>query len=269
MKNILLQPTLARSISTVNILTTVFNEIPNDHMAERLSPLTTHKSVHHVSKNFASALLSCNFQQTNLDSLSYEMKSITILSFVTQSDLGKVNASREAEQVAKNEREFDFVESHRKALKTTIEGLGKIHSMDCIVKICANVCCVITALFDIRAKNPVPLLYSVCIKMIEVVKHPEFIKWHSEVHDKVLQLPYNFLNMLHKVLSQLASFSTNSVNNNLVEHGDGGSKLTIILIVKKKFEHRKSHHGRFSSRFHSKLHSSRLKPQAFESRIYH
>ena len=36
--------------------------------------------------------------------------------------------------------------------------------------------------------------------------------------------------MLHKVLSQLASFSTNSVNNNLVEHG--ASKLTITLIVK-------------------------------------
>ena len=107
MKNILLQPTSVRSISTVNILTTVFNEIPND-MAERLSPLTTHKSMHHVSKNFASALLSCNFQRTNLDSLSYETNSITILSFVAQSDLGKVHASREAEQVAKNEREFDL-----------------------------------------------------------------------------------------------------------------------------------------------------------------
>ena len=38
--------------------------------------------------------------------------------------------------------------------------------------------------------------------------------------------------MLHKVLSQLASFSTNSVNNSLIQHGDDGSKLTITLIVK-------------------------------------
>ena len=169
MKNILLQPTLVRSISTVNILTAVFNKIPNN-MAKKLSPLTTHKSMHHISKNFASALLSCNFQWTNLDSLSYKMISITIFRFIVQSDLEKVNAYRKAEQVARNEREFDFVESHRKALKMTIKGLGKIHSMDCIVKICANVCCVITALFDIRAGNPVPLLYSVCIKTIEVVK---------------------------------------------------------------------------------------------------
>jgi hypothetical protein len=68
---------------------------------------------------------------------------------------------REAEQIAKNECEFDFIESHRKALKTTIEGLGKITSMDCIVKICANVCCVIIALFDIQPGNPVPLLVNV------------------------------------------------------------------------------------------------------------
>ena len=205
MKNILLQPTLVRSISTVNIITTVFNKIPND-MAERLSPLTTHKSMHHISKNFASALLSCNFQRTNLDSLSYETNSITILSFVAQSDLEKVNAYRKAEQVARNKREFDFVKSQRKALKTTIKGLGKIHDMDCIVKICVNVCCMITALFDIWAGNPVPLLYSVCIKTIEVVKHPAFIKWHNEVHDKVLQLPYIFLTCCTRFCPSLQVF---------------------------------------------------------------
>ena len=73
--------------------------------------------------------------------------------------------------------------------------MGKIHSMECIVKFCVNVCCVFPPLFDIRAGNPVPLLYSVCIKTIEVVKHPKFIKWHNEVHDKVPQLPVFFLNV--------------------------------------------------------------------------
>jgi hypothetical protein len=90
----------------------------------------------------------------------------------------------------------------------------------------------ITALFDVRTGNLVPLLYSVCIKTIEVIKHPEFIKWHINVHGKVPQLPHIFLNMLHKVLSQLASFLTNSANNNLVEHGNDGSKLTITLVLK-------------------------------------
>ncbi len=103
MKNILLQPILIQAISTVNILTTVFNEMPEE-MAKRLSPLTTHKSMHHISKNFASALLSCNFQQTNLNSLSYEMNFIflALLSrvileesthFASQSKLQKMNVN--------------------------------------------------------------------------------------------------------------------------------------------------------------------------------
>ena len=51
MKNILLQPTTVRSNSMVNILTTLFSEIP-DNMAKRLSPLITYRSMHHITKNF-------------------------------------------------------------------------------------------------------------------------------------------------------------------------------------------------------------------------
>ena len=80
----------------VNILTTVMNKIPNN-MAERFSPLTIYRSMHHITKNFATALLGSNFQRTNLDSMNYETNSITALTFVAQSDMEKVNASREVE----------------------------------------------------------------------------------------------------------------------------------------------------------------------------
>ena len=71
MKNILAQTTSVCATQMVIILTTVFIEVPND-MAEMLSPLTTHTLMHHISKNFASALLSCNVQHTNLDSMNFE-----------------------------------------------------------------------------------------------------------------------------------------------------------------------------------------------------
>jgi hypothetical protein len=186
----------------------------------------------HISKNFASALLSANVQRTPLDSLKFETISITILSFVGQNDIAKIEAHREAEQLAKNEREFDFVEAHRKLLKTTIEGLGMISGMECIVKICANVCCIVTALFDINGSNPVPHLYSVCIKTIDFVKHLDFIQWHPTVCARVPQLPFIFLNMLQQVLSQLATCSTNTVNIGLVEQGDNGSSLNIAQVLK-------------------------------------
>jgi hypothetical protein len=77
-------------------------------------------------------------------------------------------------------------------LKTTIEGLGKITSMDCIVKICKNIYCVITELFDIQPDNQVLLLYQVSIKMIGFIKHLDFIRWHADVRESVPQLPYIF-----------------------------------------------------------------------------
>jgi hypothetical protein len=205
MRNILAMPTSIRAIQAADILSTVFAEIPSD-IAKRLSPLTTHKSLYDISKNFALALRSCNVQRTGLNSMNFETGSITILSFVEQSNIAKLEAHHEAEQIAKNKHEFNFIESQRKALKTTIEGLGKIASMECIVKICANVSCVITALFDIRPGNPIPLLYSICIKTIKFIKNLDFICWHAEVCEDVPQLLYIFLNMLHKVLSQLAIF---------------------------------------------------------------
>jgi hypothetical protein len=225
MMNILAQPSTVRASHTNNILTTCFSQVPTD-LSKRLSPLTTHKSMHHISKNFASALLTANVHRTSLDSLKFETSSITMLTFVGQNDVAKIEAHREAEQLAKNEREFDFVEEHRKILKTTIEGLGMISGMECIVKICANVFCVVTAFFDINGSNPVPFLYSLCIKTIDFVKHLDFIR------ARVLQLPFIFLNMLQQVLSQLAKCSTNTVNFGLVEQGDDGSSLNIVEVVK-------------------------------------
>jgi hypothetical protein len=200
MKIILAQPTSVRATQMVNILNTVFMEVPND-MVEMLSPLTTQKSMHHISKNFASALLRCNVLHKNLVSMNFETSLITILSFVGQNDIAKIEAHRDAEQIAKNERKFNFIKSHCKLLKTTIEGLGKITGMDCIVKICANICCVIMALFEIQPSNPVPLLYQVAIKTISFIKHLDFIHWHADVRESVPQLPYIFLNMPHQVLA--------------------------------------------------------------------
>ena len=231
MVNVLAQPSSVRGIHAVNILTTCFNQVPTD-LAERLSPLTTHKSMNFISKNFATSFITANIQRTPLESLKFETSSVTILSFVGQNDIAKIEAHREAEQLAKNEREFDFVDTQRKALKTTIEGLGMITGMECVVKICANVCCTITALFDIDRTNPVPLFYSVCIKTIDFVKSLDFIKWHATVQTRVPQLPFIFLNMLQQVLSQLAIYSTNTVNINLIERGDNGSSVSTIELLK-------------------------------------
>jgi hypothetical protein len=81
MLNILAQPSTMCTMHTVNILTTCFSQVPTD-IGKRLSPLTTHKPMQHISKSFALALLSASVQCTPLDSLKFKMSLILILSFV-------------------------------------------------------------------------------------------------------------------------------------------------------------------------------------------
>jgi hypothetical protein len=81
MSNILAQPSTVHSTHMVNILTTCFSWVPTD-ISERLSPFTTRRSMQHISKKFASALLSANIQCTPLNSLKFKVSSITILIFV-------------------------------------------------------------------------------------------------------------------------------------------------------------------------------------------
>jgi hypothetical protein len=51
-----------------------------------------------------------------------------------------------------NERALDMSDAHKTKAETTIEGLGKIENIYCIVKIAANICGFIHAFFDIEKR---------------------------------------------------------------------------------------------------------------------
>jgi hypothetical protein len=89
-------------------------------------------------KNLVTAWLNANFQQSNLESLLIKRNAITILTFVSQNDSAKLLALCTSEENARNEWALDMSEAHQTKVKTTIEGLGKIESMQCIIRICGQ-----------------------------------------------------------------------------------------------------------------------------------
>ena len=130
-KNILAQPSAVRPTQAANILQTVFTTSP-DSLEERFSPLFSMLLMEFFPKNLVTAWLNANFQRSNLESLLFESNAITILTFVSQNDSAKLLASRTSEENARNEWALDMSEAHRTKAKTTIEGLDKIESMQCI-----------------------------------------------------------------------------------------------------------------------------------------
>jgi hypothetical protein len=140
-------------------------------------------------KNLVTSWLNANFQKTNLDSLSFETNAITVLSFVSQNDATRLEASCILEETEKNKKIYDFSESHKTKAKATVEGLGRVEGIDCIVKICANICGFIRSFFDVESGQR-PLIYDMCVNTIDCITHQEFARWHAANAKLLMHLPF-------------------------------------------------------------------------------
>jgi hypothetical protein len=223
--NILLQPVTIRGTQAANIFHTCFMTSPPKN-EDRFSPIFSMHSVEFFPKNLVTAWLNCNFQRSNLESLLFETNTITILSFISQNDSTKLRALRMFEENVQNERALYMTDAHKTKAKTTVEGLGKIENIYCIVKIAANICGFIRAFFDIESST-CPVIYELCIQIIDCITQHDFTRWHSTNKECLPHLPYLFLNMIQHVFTQQAKFLANTLNTNKVEHGNNGSTLNV------------------------------------------
>ncbi len=127
-----------------------------------------------------------------------------------------------------NEKSSAIAECNRKKISALIKGIGKINYMDDVVKTCANICGVQLAIINITAGKP--LFYQYAWKMIHFIENKHFTCWHARNAQSLLHLPMLLAGKLHQFFQHLASFSQNSVNTNMVEHGNHGTGLDIKSI---------------------------------------
>ncbi len=169
-KNILAQPlaVTVRPSQVANILYTIFTTSP-DTLEERFSPFFSMLLMEFFSKNLVLVWLNSIFQRSNLEPLLFEMNVITILTFVSQNDAAKLLASCNSEYHARNKWALDLSEAHQTKAKTTVKGLGKVKSMQCIVRIVANV---------YGFKGARSFIYQVCIKTIDCITQQYFTRWY-------------------------------------------------------------------------------------------
>ncbi len=128
----------------------------------------------------------------------------------------------------RTKRSFDFSDSHKTKAKTTIESLGRIDNIDCIVKICANIYGFIHSFFHVK-KGKHPLIYKLCIKMIDCITHQELPCWHSANIKLLPHLPNIYMFTLQHVFLQQTKFMWNTLNTNKVEM----SIIAAVIVTKK------------------------------------
>ena len=214
-QNVLDATQSVRATQFGNLCRTVFNEIPENEV-DLLNPLYTNMSMLHFSKHFITGILNARFQYTNLGGNNYESTDINLFHFAPQNDRDLVSRAIQGDANARNEEDNLVPDSHRTKGKTVIEGIGRVNLMSDVVKVCANFCAVMRAIVDIEQGKP--FLYSLMVKMILVIQHPDFQRWRTNNKKSLEHLHFNFMQKLHQVFTKLASFSSNSKNTHAVKH---------------------------------------------------
>jgi len=192
----------------------VFNKIPENEV-DLLNPLFTNMSMTHFSKHFTTGVLNARFQYTSLGGNNYESTDINLFHFAPQNDIELVSKAIQGDANACNEEDNLVPESHRTKGKTVIEGIGRINSTADVLKVCANFCAIMRAIVDIKQGKPI--LYSMMVKTILVIQHPNFHRWCTNNKKDLAHLHFNFMQKLHQVFTKLASFSSNSKNTQAIK----------------------------------------------------
>jgi len=198
----------------------MFNEIPENEV-DLLNPLFTNMLMTHFSKHFTTGILSARFQYTPLGGNNYESTDINLFHFAPQNDTELVSKAIQGDANARNEEDNLVPESHHTKGKTVIKGIGRINSTADILKVCANFCAIMRAIVDIEQGKPI--LYSMMVKTILVIQHPNFHRWRTNKKG-LAHLHFNFMQKLHQVFTKHASFSSDSKNTQAIklngkEHG--------------------------------------------------
>jgi hypothetical protein len=133
--------------------------------------------------------------------------------------------ARKKQEEEQNEKNFSKIETHCKKISSLIEGIGKINTMEDVAMTCANMCGMQLVIIIIAAGKP--LLFQYAYKMIHFSKNKKIVCWYACNAQQLVHLPMLFMAKLHQFFQNLALFSQNSINTNLVEHGAISDLLDI------------------------------------------
>jgi hypothetical protein len=229
MKNLLDEPASVRPTQLRNLFQTIFNKVP-DNKIDQLNPLHSHMSMTHFDKKISTGILFACFQYTKLDGASYESTDINTFYFAPQNDNTLINAARLRNANAPNETKFKIQESQHSKANSTIEGIGGVNDIEDVVKVCTNFCAIQHSIIDVQGGR-FPFLHKFGVKVILCIHNPAFQRWYAKNASKLSHLHFIFMQKLHHVFTQLAKFSSNSKNTNLVKHGKPTFDIKILSSV--------------------------------------
>jgi hypothetical protein len=151
---------------------------------------------------------------------------VNVFHFALQNNNALINVACLCDANARNKSEFKINKSQCSKANSTFKGIGRVNDIEEVLKICANLCTIQCATIDVQGGG-FPFLHKFGVKIILCIRNPVFQCWHAKNASKLSHSHYIFMQKLHHVSTQLAKFSSNSKNTNLVKHGKSTFDIKI------------------------------------------
>ena len=213
-----------------NLLMTIFTTNDDDSSDEDDKPrsaLDRLMSMYVIPEKFAKLHINANYQSSELAiGEVFKSTSLNVFAYAPQNDRSAVMLAKKRLDEERNEIQWKLTEKTKTT--STIEGIGRISTIDDVSKTCANLIGVIMAMIDVNGTKPI--IYQQAAKMLRFIENKNTRAWLNANESALAHLPFIFMSQLHSVFKACAGFSQNSINNNIVELGNN-DKLDIKLLT--------------------------------------
>jgi hypothetical protein len=136
----------------------------------QINPLNRLMSLFVFPQKFTKAHLNASFQSIDLETeMIYKSTSINPSHYTPQTNCALVKAANSKMEEEQNKLNRRVDEKGRKQVSLTIEGVGRVTSLDDVAMICANICGVQLAIVDVPTLKPI--LYQLAWKIIKFIKN--------------------------------------------------------------------------------------------------
>jgi hypothetical protein len=150
---------------------------------------------------------------------------IKLLHLTPQNDATLVIAVHFADTNACNEDKFQMHKSHQKKAKSTIKGAGRVNNIKDVIKVCTNFCAIQRAIFN--TNDGYLFLHNFAVKIILCICSHHFQLLYLKNKPKLVHLHYVFMQEIHHLFVQIATFSSISKNTNSTKNGGTGKDFDM------------------------------------------
>jgi hypothetical protein len=187
-------------------------------------------SIVFINKATALHLLQGNLATEGVTLLNNEANSIDLSLCLPQQNTFMINKERSNDLTDCSENNMVIANAHKSKTNVAITRIGTMVDMTNFSSLCINWDTIISAI--INSTRPQPLYCRVSLKLINLLKNPDFNAWYAATKRSMPSLHWHVYSFLEQIFNLFAMFATDFENAKVMTGSRPLAELNTKLLVK-------------------------------------